>query len=119
VLFLRLYLKIVVSRRRWAEGSLMQGFIKRFAEGVFCPEEVAILTGAFDDAWAKLEASRAPFSREDYVAAAREILAKQIIRAAQRGERDRRQLTEDALFHLSRQKLTKRPQPRQTWPRSI
>jgi hypothetical protein len=53
-----------------------------------------------DDAWAKLEASRAPFSREDYVAAAREILAKQIISAAQRGERNRRQLTEDALFEV-------------------
>jgi hypothetical protein len=108
----RLYLKIVVSRRRRAKGLLMrwfEGFIKRFARGVFYPEEVAILTGAFDDAWAKLEASRAPFSREDYVAAAREILAKQIISAAQRGERNRRQLTEEALFHLTRQKLTGRP----------
>jgi hypothetical protein len=106
---------------RRAKDSLMrwfEGFIKRFADEVFYPEEVAILAGAFDDAWAKLEASRAPFSREDYVAAAREILAKQIIRAAQRGERNRRRLTEDALFHLCRQKLTRGPTASSRWHRS-
>jgi hypothetical protein len=36
----------------------MQGFIKRFADGVFFPEEIEILVAAFDDAWAKLQASR-------------------------------------------------------------
>jgi hypothetical protein len=37
----------------------MHGFIKRFADGLFYPEEVAILTAAFDDAWAKLQAGQA------------------------------------------------------------
>jgi len=87
----------------------MHGFIKTFADGAFFPEEVQILTAAFDDAWAGLQASRAPFAAEDYAPAAREILAKYIIAEAQRGERDRRQLTTDALLHLSRQKLSKRP----------
>jgi len=86
----------------------MHGFIKRFADGVFYPEEVEILTAAFDEAWASVQASQAPFAAEDYASAAREILAKHIIMAAQRGERDRHRLTNDALLHLSQQKLSKK-----------
>jgi hypothetical protein len=80
----------------------MLGFIKKFAKGVFDPEEVEVLTAAFDDAWARLEASRALFAEEAYAPAAREILAKRIIMAAQKGERNRQQLTDDAMRHLSR-----------------
>jgi hypothetical protein len=76
----------------------MHGFIRRFANGVFYPEEVDILTAAFDDAWAKLQASRAPFAEEGHASAAREILAKQIIMAAKRGERNIRYLSQDALL---------------------
>ena len=36
----------------------MHGFIKRFADGVFYPEEVEILVATFDDAWARLQASQ-------------------------------------------------------------
>ena len=72
----------------------MHGFIKRFADGVFFPEEEQILVAAFDDAWAKLQSSRAPFAEEAYAPAAQEILAKRIIMAAQRGERNPRQLTD-------------------------
>ena len=74
----------------------MHGFIKRFANGLFYPEEAAILTVAFDDAWAKLQENRVPFAEEAY-AAAMEILAKQIIMAAKRGERNPKRLTQDAL----------------------
>ena len=84
----------------------MHGFIKRFANGLFFPEEVQILVAAFDDAWAKLQSSHAPFAEAP---AAQEILAKHIIMAAQRGERNPRQLTDDALLHLSRQRLSKKP----------
>ena len=92
-------------RGRWSVGRLlMHGFIKRFANGCFYPEEEAVLTAAFDDAWAKLQASRAPFAEE--VSAAREVLAKQIIMAAQRGERNPGHLTQDALLPFSRQKLS-------------
>ena len=86
----------------------MYSFIKRFANGVFFPEEVQILIAAFDDAWAKLQSSRAPFAEEAYAPAAREILAKHIIMAAQRGERNPRQLAGDALLHLSRVPLSKK-----------
>jgi len=87
----------------------MHGFIKRFADGVFYPEEVEILVAAFDDAWAKLQASGAPLVGEGYVLGAREILARRIIVAAKRGERNPRQLTDDALLYLSQQKLSKKP----------
>jgi hypothetical protein len=87
----------------------MHGFIKRFADGVFYPEEVEILVAAFDDAWAKLQATGAPFVGEGYVLGAREILARRIIMAAKRGERNPRQLTDDALLYLSQQKLSKKP----------
>jgi hypothetical protein len=84
----------------------MHGFIKRFADGVFYPEEAAILTAAFDDAWTTLQASRMSFAEQAYPSAVREILAKQqIIMAAQRGERNPRLLAQDALLPFSRQKL--------------
>jgi len=87
----------------------MHGFIKRFADGVFHPEEVQILTGAFDDAWARVQTSGAPFAGEGYILAAREILAKHIIAAAKAGQLDRRRLADGALLHLSRQKLSRKP----------
>ena len=85
----------------------MHIFIKRFANGLFFPEEVQILVAAFDDAWAKLQSSGAPFDEEAYAPTAQEILAKHIIMAAQRGERNPRRLTDDALLHLWRQRLSK------------
>jgi hypothetical protein len=80
----------------------MHLFIKKHANWVFSPEEVEILVAAFDDAWAKLQASRALFAEEAYGPAAREFLAKHIIMAAKRGERNPRHLAQDALLHLSR-----------------
>jgi hypothetical protein len=41
-----------------------------------------------------------------------EVLAKHIIMAATRGERNRRRLTEDALLHLPLNKLSKMPPAR-------
>jgi hypothetical protein len=82
--------------------NLMHLFIKKHANAVFLPEEVEILVAAFDDAWAKLQASRAPVAEEAYGPAAREFLAKHIIMAAKRGERNPRHLSQDALLHLSR-----------------
>jgi hypothetical protein len=84
----------------------MHEFIKRFANGVFYPEEVDILTAAFDDAWAKLQASRTPFTN---ASAAREILAKQIIMAAKRGERNTRYLSQDALLTAAIGVKSRRP----------
>jgi len=84
----------------------MHGFIKRFADGVY-PEEVVILINAFDDAWATLQASGAPFAEKTYAPTAREVIARCIIKAAERGERDRHRLADEALLQLSRQRLSR------------
>jgi hypothetical protein len=67
----------------------------------FDPEAVEILSGAYEDAWEKLKESGSSFTRPAYERGAREILAKYIIEMAQRGERDRRQLSEAALTYLA------------------
>ena len=67
----------------------------------FDPEAVEILSGAYEDAWEKLKQSGSSFTRPAYERGAREILAKYIIEMAQRGERDRRQLSEAALIYLA------------------
>lgn len=86
----------------------MHGFIKQFGVA-FTPEAVSILTEAFDDAWARLQASRAPYGTEDYALAGRTILAKHIIMAARKGEWNPDKLANDALLHLSRQKVSRVP----------
>jgi len=54
---------------------------------------------------ASLQSSGAPIADERYADAAREIIAKQIIGAARRGERDPRKLTDGALLALSKTNL--------------
>ena len=87
----------------------MRGFIKQYADGAFDPAVISILEDAFDDAWRRVQASKAPSSAEEYAPAARMILAKYIIEAAQTGERDPRWLADSALLYLSRQKLSRTP----------
>ena len=83
----------------------MRTFITSNAEGVFDPEAINILVGAFDDAWQSLTASGAPFAEERYRDNARLILAKHIIELARLGERDKRRLTEGALLELAHSNL--------------
>lgn len=92
---------MVILRRRLARGC--------YADGVFDPEAVRILSEAFDDAWARLQTSGAPFSQGKYVVAARTIIAKRIIALAKEGQFDRRLLTSAALIYLAQQKLTRTP----------
>lgn len=87
----------------------MHGFIRQYADGVFEPEAVGILTDAFDEAWAQLQASKDPFADEEYAATARTILAKRIIALAKEGQLDRRRLSVAALIYLGRQKLSHTP----------
>jgi hypothetical protein len=74
-------------------------------EGAFDPETVQVMSAAFERAWASLQSSGAPFSANDYANRAREILGKQIIRAAKAGSRDERQLADGALIELTQSKL--------------
>jgi hypothetical protein len=88
----------------------MYGFIKRFANGVFFPDEVQILVGAFNEAWAKLQSSHAICRRSlrsGRTGSSRE--AHHHGGSERRGERNPRRLTDDALLYLSRQRLSKKP----------
>ena len=71
------------------------------ANSSFDPEALEVLSAAFEDAWAKLKKTGSTFTRPAYERGAREVLAKCIIEMAQRGERDRRQLTEAAVTYLT------------------
>ena len=86
----------------------MHGFISMFGI-TFDPEAVNVLTDAFDDAWARLEASGAPYGTPEYADAARTHLARHIIGAARRGELDPKKLSDDALLYLSHQRLSRIP----------
>jgi hypothetical protein len=75
--------------------------------GVFGPETVRILASAFNDAWARLQASNAPIAGADYASEARTILAESIIALAKAGETDPRNLADGALLRLAKQKLSR------------
>ena len=71
------------------------------ANSSFDPEAVATLSAALDDAWETIKQSDSTFARPAYQRGAREVLAKCIIEMAQRGERDRRHLSETAVKFLT------------------
>ncbi len=87
----------------------MRGFLRQHADGAFDPEVVSILEDAFEDAWRRAQASKAPYGTEEYALAGRTIIAKYIIQQAKVGERDPRWLADSALLYLSRQKLSRTP----------
>jgi hypothetical protein len=74
--------------------------IPLLANSSFDPEAVDILSAAFDDAWAQIKRSHSALARPAFERGAREVLAKCIIELAQRGERDRRRLTDTAVKYL-------------------
>jgi len=87
----------------------VRGFVTHFAPDEFRQDEISILEDAFEDAWRRLENSKAPWASEDYSTAARTILARYIIEMAQSGERDPKWLADSALLYLSQRKLTRKP----------
>ena len=87
----------------------MRGFLQQFANGVFRPDEISVLEDAFEDAWRRIEQSKAPWASEDYSTAGRTILAKYIVTMAKGGERDPRWLADSAILYLSQQKLNRTP----------
>jgi hypothetical protein len=85
----------------WPRRSRVMSIAPLLANSSFDPEAVEVLSGAYEDAWEKLKQSGSSFTRPAFERGAREILAKCIIEMAQRGERDRGQLSEAALTYLA------------------
>jgi hypothetical protein len=76
----------------------MLAFLEEDSDTAFQPEDVRILTAAFDKAWEAVQASGAKFETEHNAVAARTIIAKHIIEAAKQGERDQGRLRDGALI---------------------
>ena len=71
------------------------------AQSAFDPEAIQTLASALEDAWRTVQKSGSRFARPAYARAIREVLAKCIIEVAQRGEKDKRKLSADALKFLA------------------
>ena len=67
----------------------------------FDPETIDMLSGAFEDAWRRIEASNNPLARPGYATAMREVIAKHIIDLAQSGEREPTKLSDSAIEFLA------------------
>lgn len=75
-----------------------------FAESrAFDPETAHVLSAAFENAWESLTARGDRFADPLKAAHSRDVLAKRIIKSAQRGERDSIRLCDDALAYLREQ----------------
>jgi hypothetical protein len=72
-----------------------------FSHGAFDPETTALLAIALDTAWEVVVKSGSPLAAVDRAPFIREQLAKRIIESANRGERDKARLVEDALAYLA------------------
>ena len=90
----------------FAEGSFRAGLSYT---DEFRPDEISILEDALEDAWRRVEESKAPWASDGYSTAGRTILTQHIIKMARDGERDPRWLADSALLYLSQQKLTRTP----------
>jgi hypothetical protein len=84
---------------------MLEVLVKHALAGAFDPDEVKVLTQAFDQAWQAVEKSGICLSSDAYKNAAREVLALRIIEIARLGERDANRLREDALLYLARTNL--------------
>jgi len=73
---------------------------KLLSSRAFDPETTSLLGAAFDKAWQTVQTSGSPLAAEKHAAATREILAKKILAAGHRGERNMNRLVEEALALL-------------------
>ena len=71
--------------------------LRLLGKHTFDVDTTIILASAFDAAWLSLQTSGSPFAADDRASQTRDLLAQRIIEIAQRGERDKRRLVEEAL----------------------
>ena len=90
---------------RLGSRFVMLAFIDEGSDTAFQPEEVRILTAAFDKAWEAVQASGAKFDTKRLLEAARTVIAKHIIEAAKQGERDQGRLRDGALVAYTQANL--------------
>ncbi len=67
----------------------------------FAPETIEILAGALEETWERLQKSGSRLTRRAYSRVMREVVAKRIMEAAQRGVEDREALVTDAIQFIA------------------
>jgi hypothetical protein len=71
--------------------------IKITPDNSFDPETLSLLSGAFENAWQRVQASGNQLARPGYADVMREVMAKHILNLAQHGERDEAELSDSAV----------------------
>jgi len=94
------------SRVEQVPCRAVRSFVNHFASGEFRSDEISLLEDALEDAWRRIECSKAPWASDEYSAAGRTILAKHIVAMA-KGERDPKWLADSAVLYLCQQKLSR------------
>jgi hypothetical protein len=88
--------------------EIVKKIVKEYgADGAFQPEELLVLTAAFDEAWRRVEQTGVRFDSDYQLQQARNKLGKYIIDEAKNGERDKRRLRDNALLLYSQTNLQK------------
>ena len=75
--------------------------LKLLGKHTFDVATTIILASAFDAAWLSLQISNNPVAADDRAAETRGLLAQRLIEVAQRGERDKRRLVNEALAQFA------------------
>ena len=78
--------------------------LRLLGKHTFDVETTIILASAFDAAWLSLQISNSPVAADDRAAETRGLLAQRLIEVAQRGERDKRRLVNEALAQFANSK---------------
>jgi hypothetical protein len=76
--------------------------LRLLGKHTFDVDTTIILASAFDAAWLSLQISNNPVAADDRAAETRELLARGIIENAERGERDKRRLVDEALAQFAK-----------------
>ena len=75
--------------------------LRLLGKHTFDVDTTIILASAFDAAWLSLQVSNSPVAADDRATKTRDLLAQRIIEVAQRGERDKRRLVDEALAQIA------------------
>ena len=75
--------------------------LKLLGKYTFDVDTTKMLASAFDIAWLALQRSGGPDVADNQVAATRGLLAQRLIDIAQRGERDRQHIVDEALAQFT------------------
>jgi len=75
--------------------------LRLLGKHTFDVDTTIILASAFDAAWLSLQISNNPVAADDRAAETRGLLAQRLIEVAQRGERDKVRLVNEALAQFA------------------